>query len=192
MPDIDKSKRIVLDASDNAFHAFGYSYIFEKRIAKYLKYISAIKFIGLAIPIVIGTIVLGYGGNSVATIIAIAIGTPILIIQITLSLLSLIYNWDDELAYAYEAKHDFINLYADFKELYKNPDSEISQLDKQYSILNTKYTLRRQQNSKHKISDKELRIGMRYSLREHQKQCSGCKKAPTDMTSTECGVCGNF
>lgn len=192
MTDLEKIDKIKLEASDKSFHAFGYSYVFNERIKWYLWYINALRFLGIMVPVSIGAIVLGYGLESNILPIAITIGLPIVIIQLIISVFSIVYKWDDELAYSFEAGNDYSNLYDEYSKLYKFPDSDLGKLEKQFEILNTKEKSREQQNSKHNIKDKERRIGMRYSLREHKKECAGCQKTPTNMTATECGVCGNF
>jgi mobilome CxxCx(11)CxxC protein len=185
-------EKIILEASDKAFHAFGFSYIFENRIKWYLKSINALKFSGIIVPLIIGSIALSYTQNPDVLIIAIIIGTPIIIIQLIISALSIVYKWDDELAYAFEANNDYNTLYDEYTILYKFPDLEITELERKYDVLLAKSKARELQNSKHKLSEKELRKGMRYSLREHKKECIGCKQTPIGMTSTICEVCGNF
>jgi len=192
MPESEKTEKIKLDSSDKSFHTFGYSHIFEKRIKWYLKYITALKFFGIIVPLAIGAIALGYGANNNVLIYAIVIGTPIIIIQLIISTLSIVYKWDDELSYSFEASNDYNNLYDEFRKLYNFSGQSSAELEKKYEVLSTKLNIREQQNSRHKITEKELRTGMRYSLREHKKECAGCNKTPTDMTPSKCGVCGNF
>ena len=192
MTENEKIEKIKLDSSDKSFHCFGYGYIFQKRIKWYLRYINALKFFGIIVPLIIGAIALGYGVNNNILIYAIIIGTPFIILQLVISTLSIVYKWDDELAYSFEASNDYNYLYDEFRKLFNYPTQNSSQLENRFDILITKLNSREQQNSKHKITEKELRIGMRYSLREHKKECAGCQKIPTDMTSTECGVCGKF
>jgi mobilome CxxCx(11)CxxC protein len=192
MTENEKIEKIKLDSSDKSFHSFGYSYIFQKRIKCYLRYINALKFFGIIVPLIIGAIALGYGANSNILIYAIIIGSPFIILQLVISTLSIVYKWDDELAYSFEASNDYNYLYDEFRKLFSYPTQSSTNLENKFDILITKLNSREQQNSKHKITEKELRTGMRYSLREHKKECAGCKKTPTDMTSTKCGVCGNF
>jgi mobilome CxxCx(11)CxxC protein len=192
MSEKEKIEKIKLDSSNKSFHAFGYSYIFQKRIKWYLKYINALKFFGIIVPLTIGAIALGYGTSNNILIYAIFIGTPLIILQLIISVLSIVYKWDDELTYSFEASNDYNQLYDEFRKLFNFPSLLLSEIEKKYEVLITKLNSREQQNSKHEITEKELRTGMRYSLREHKKECVGCEKTPTDMTSTECGVCGNF
>jgi mobilome CxxCx(11)CxxC protein len=192
MTDREKADKIKLESSDNAFHAFGYSYIFTKRIKLYLKYINILKFTGIIVPLTVGALAIGYELKYGILEISIAIAIPVTIIQLILSALSIVYKWDDELAYAFEANQDYNHLYDEYTKLYKFPPTNISNLEKQFEVLNTKAKNRENQDLKHDITGKEMRIGMRYSLREHKKECAGCKQIPTSMENVKCGVCGNF
>jgi mobilome CxxCx(11)CxxC protein len=192
MTDQEKTDKIKLESSDKAFHAFGYSYIFTKRIKWYLRYINALKFFGIIVPLTVGALAIGYEFKHDILVISIGIAIPATILQLILSTLSIVYKWDDELAYAFEANQDYNHLYDDYTKLYKFPPLSIIELEKQFEVLNAKQKNRETQDSKHDLTEKELRMGMRYSLREHKKECAGCKLVPTTMEATKCGVCGNF
>jgi len=192
MTDQERIDKIKLESSDTAFHAFGYSYIFTKRIKWYLKYINALKFFGIIVPLTGGALAIGYEFKHGILVIAIVVAIPLTIIQLVISTLSIVYKWDDELAYAFEANQDYNHLYDDYTKLYKFPSLNLNDMEKQFAVLNTKSKNRETQDSKHDITERELRMGMRYSLREHKKDCAGCNIVPTSMKSTDCGVCGNF
>lgn len=192
MTDQEKADKIKLESSDKAFHAFGYSYIFNRRIKWYLRYINALKFFGIVVPVTIGALAIGYKFVNDILVISIAIAIPATILQLILSTLSIVYKWDDELAYAFETNIDYNHLYDDYTNLYKFSPSDINELEKRFEVLNAKNKNRETHDSKHNITEKELRRGMRYSLREHKKECAGCKLIPTTMEATKCGVCGKF
>ena len=192
MTDTEKADKIKLESSDAAFHSFGYSYIFTKRIKWYLRYINALKFFGIIVPLTVGALAIGYEFKHDILVISIAIAIPVTILQLILSTLSIVYKWDDELAYAFEANQDYNHLYDDYTKLYKFPPSSMTELEKQFEVLNAKRKNRETQDSKHDLTDKELRMGMRYSLREPNKECACCKPFPTTMDATKCGSCGNF
>ena len=185
-------EKIILESSDKAFHSYGFSYIFERRISYYLKFINLLKFFGIIVPLVIGAIALGYAQYPKVLIIAVIIGTPLLIIQLVISAISLVYKWDDELAYAFEANNEYNTLYDEYIKLFKFTDKDNTILEKKFEVLLARSKARELQNSKHKLSEKELRKGMRFSLREHKKECYGCGQIPLDMYSTNCGICGKF
>jgi mobilome CxxCx(11)CxxC protein len=185
-------KKIKSDSSDKSITIFGYSYIFEKRIQWYLTCINYLKFSGIILPLIIVAIALSYGPNNDALFYASIVGTPLIILQLIISILSIMYKWDEELAYSFEAISDCKILYDEFLNLVKYPIQSSSELAKKFEVLNAKLSSREQQNLNHKITEKELRRGRRYSLKKHLQKCTSCKKIPTDMNSTQCEVCGNF
>ena len=140
----------------------------------------------------IGAIALGYTQYPKVLTISIIIGTPLLIVQLIISAISLVYKWDDELAYAFEANNEYNTLYDEFIKLFKFTDTDNTILEKKYEVLFARLKARELQNIKHKLTEKELRKGMRFSLREHKKECYGCGQIPLDMYSTNCGICGKF
>lgn len=178
---------------DTAFHSFGYSYIFEQRIKKYSGYNKKLKFYALVFPALVGLIAFGYKAEyPVVLDIAIIIAIPLTIIQFIFALLAITQEWDNELLYSIEAAIDYNHLYGEFKRLAEFPPVTFEEFDQRFGILNTKYAFRSQQNSKHEVKEKELRKGMKYSLREFKKECIECKIIPTSMESTSCSVCGKY
>lgn len=114
------------------------------------------------------------------------------LLQLVFSVIAVAFKWDDELAYAFEASQDLSVISDGFKKLGKFPPEQYNELESEYELLNTRYKSRAQQSSKHNVNEWELRLGMRFGLREFQKECISCKKTPTDMDSTDCGVCGRY
>ncbi|WPU99326.1 mobilome CxxCx(11)CxxC protein [Mucilaginibacter sp. cycad4] len=192
MTDLELYDAIRLECHDKAFHCFGYSYIFEKRANLFRKVVYLIKALGILVPALIGATVLGYGIHNSTLIWIVYIAIPVMIIQFIFSLITILYKWDDELSYAYEAKVSYDNLYSKYKKLGKTPPLKYLDLKREYDLIELEKTLRNQQDSQHGIKDWELRRGMRYSLREHKEKCHGCEIMPLSIISTDCYVCGNF
>src|SRR5690606_11440001 len=117
---------------------------------------------------------------------------PLTIFQLIVSVFALVNNWSDNLSYSLEATNEYGNLSEDFKKLGKNPPNKTQELKHQLEILETKYNARSDQDSKYGLKERELRKGMRFSLREFQRPCMGCKNAPLSVESTDCEVCGKF
>ena len=110
--------KIILDCSDNSFHCFGYSYLFDKRAQRFRKKIKLLQVFGIAIPATVGATAVGYGYNNEILKFVLFLAAPLLIIQFTISIIAIIYEWDTELSYAFEATQDYDNLYDKFKKLY--------------------------------------------------------------------------
>jgi mobilome CxxCx(11)CxxC protein len=188
----EKYDKLRIECWEKSYHSFGKEYLFDKRSQLFSKRINLLKVFGIVIPAGIGSVVLGYElPNDIYTLIK-GIAAFLLIIQFIFSIFAIVFKWDDELAYSYEAAQDYVYLYDVFNKLAKFPPPEFSELEKKFDIINTQYKRREQQDNKHDIKESELRKGMRYSLREHKIACYGCKEIPLSMKSTDCDICGKF
>jgi mobilome CxxCx(11)CxxC protein len=177
---------------DNSLHSFGHGYIFDKRAQRYGRYVNWLKVFGLLVPAIIGATAIGYGYNNVILKDAIILAIPITIVQFIFSVLAVIYKWDDELSYSFEASQAYNNFWDKFKKLGEIPPKEYGELERRYDLLNVEVISRNQQDTKHNIKEWELRKGMRAALREFQRNCVGCNEIPQSMESKNCNVCGNF
>ena len=146
---------------NNALHTFGKAYIFSKRARRYGFLVNLLKVFGIIVPVAVGATALGYGFQSSALQYAIALAIPSSIAQLVISVFAIIYKWDDELAYSYEASTDYNNLSEEFKILGNVPSGDLQRLFNEVKIANTKQRLRNEQDSKHNIYERELRMGMR-------------------------------
>ena len=177
---------------DTSFHSFAFGYVFDKRSQRFGKRINWLKVFGLLVPAIVGSTVIAYGLKNVILPYMIDAAVLISVIQFTFSVLAIIYKWDDELSYAFEASQSYNTLWDRFRKLGETPPEDIKELERQYDLLKVEYISRNQQDTKHNIHEWEVRKGHRASLREFQKVCVGCGKTPTSIKSTNCDVCGNF
>lgn len=180
-----------LQCHENKLHCYGKSYIYGGRVNKYERRLRIISFIGIIIPLMFGGYVLTYGTNSISNT-SISIAGAILLIQLFFSVLSLVFKWDDELAYSLEATRDHNLLSQDFKNLGQFSPVNIDDFMSRYNILNEKLKSRNEQDIKHDLSDKERIKGMRWTLREFSKPCIVCLSIPYEMKKTDCPVCGKY
>ena len=187
-----EEKNLRNEAWEKAIHSFGKSYIFGKRAVFYNRWIRFLTILGIVVPVTIGATASGYGFDSEILKQTIKISIPLTIFQLIISVFSIVNSWSENLSYSLEATNDYGNLSEDFKKLGKNPPKKIGKLKHQLEILETKYYSRSDQDSKLNLKDRELRKGMRYALREFQRECVGCEKKPLSMESTNCEVCGKF
>lgn len=177
---------------NNAITSFGIAYIFDKKAQRHGFYTNMLKVFGIVVPVAVGATALGYGLDSGVLKAMIALAIPLSIIQLIFSVFAVVHKWDDELAYAYESSQDLSLLSESFKKLGNLPPDNFKELDEKFEILNTRLKARTQQNSKHTLKEWELRMGMRYALREFQRKCVGCGEIPVSMISTNCDICGKF
>jgi mobilome CxxCx(11)CxxC protein len=177
---------------DNSFHNLGTSYIFQERVKCYKILIKIITILGLAVPLILGGIVLSYGNKSIVLLIALLIAAPLSILQIALSGISLALGWDDKLAISLESQTDNRIIGEEFEKLAKFPPNNIDEFRMQFEIIKIKDQSRKNQDDKISFSNREIRKGMRYALWIRQKECATCKIIPVAMTPTNCKTCGNF
>ncbi|MFN8337183.1 MAG: mobilome CxxCx(11)CxxC protein [Cyclobacteriaceae bacterium] len=187
-----KFTKLRQDCWDNSLHSFGTSYIFNKRAVRYSGQLTFLKIFGIVVPVTVGATASGYGFDSALLKSTVAISIPLSIVQVIYSIFAFGYKWDDNLAYAYESVIDHNNLSEEFKKLAKRPPSNYSEFHHDFSILDTKLKSRVEQDAKHSLTERELRMGMRFALREFKRPCYGCKHIPISMNSTTCPVCGKF
>jgi len=188
----EKEGKLRKTAWDNSFHSFGMGYIFNKRAQRYSMYVNLLKVFGIVTPVAVGATAMGYGFDSEILKLSVTIAIPLSIIQLVFSVLAVVFKWDQELAYAYEASQDHSLISEEFKKLGNIPQDNLNILEKNIEVLEARYLSRNGQDAKHSIKEWELRKGMRYALREFQKECVACKCKPHSMESTYCDVCGKF
>lgn len=184
----DKLRR----CANEALKSHGTAYIFEKRAAKIRLKIMVLSFLGIAGPASVGAIISTYSLDDDTTKIVLFVAGTIAIVQLLLSVWSLVSGWNDKLAYYLESKSSNYNLSSQYQKLSHNSSISKQGFNSELKILDREAELRAALDNNHDISDKEKRMGMRYGLRKYQRPCAGCNKVPTDMKSTSCGVCGNI
>ncbi|WCM43607.1 hypothetical protein MG290_14775 (plasmid) [Flavobacterium sp. CBA20B-1] len=177
---------------NNSIQCFGKSYIFNKRAQFYSKWNRFLAILGIVVPLTVGATASGFGFESEILKNTIAISIPLSIIQLVISAFALVNNWNDYLSYSLEAVNDYNSLSDDFKKLGKNSPSNFGDFSKSFEILETRLKYRNESDSKYSFSERELRKGMRYALREFQRKCVGCQEVPLSMLSTPCEICGKF
>ena len=187
-----KEEQIRQECWDKALHSLGTSYVFSLKANTYKRGIRIITALGVIAPLLLGATAAAFGLNSNLTTLALVITAPITIFQIVISGISLVYKWDDQLAYSLESQTDNRIISDQFQNLGKYSATTITELEKQFEILKARDNARTVQDEKIKFSDKENRKGMRYALMILQRACVKCKEVPTSMTETKCDICGKF
>ncbi len=176
---------------DKALKSFGYSYIFSEKAKFYSRNMTYITTLGILVPFSVGAIAVGYGITSVLKY-ALLLAAPLGVLQLLLSVLAVTFKWEGKLSYAYEATKDHAILSEEFRKIADRPPSDYSEFTRQFDLIETKLIARLNQDANYTIKEKENRKGMRYGLRQFQRECVGCKKTPLSMESTDCNVCGKF
>ena len=187
-----KEEQIKIDCWDKSLHALGTSYVFSQKLKDYKTGIRIITVLVLVVPILLGGTVMAYGKDSCLLDILIAITAPVVVIHLVLAIISLIYKWDDKLAYSLESQTDNRIISEEYENLAKFLPTNINELEKRFEIIKTKDNARATQDEKISFSVKDNRKGMRYALWIRQKECATCKKIPPSMKPTDCETCGKI
>jgi mobilome CxxCx(11)CxxC protein len=192
MPEEDLYEKLRREIHNKSYDCDANRYIFEKRAERLKKRVTLIKALGALVPVIVGLTALGYGANNVFVKNLIVIAIPISILQFIISFWAIIYKWDDELSYSYEAIQAYNPLFTRYHNLAAYPPKSFKDLKGEFDLIDRELTLRVQQDTSHNIKNWERRMGMRYSLREHQCKCVGCNIIPLSLESTGCDVCGKY
>jgi len=177
---------------DEAVYCFGTAYVFERRSKAYKRLLQWLTFLGLAVPLAVGGIVMSFGVDLPYTAWIITVASILGLAQLILSLWSLVAKWDDMFAYSVESCSDNYRLSDLFKNLaqFENPNSPEHM--NRYELLQSENRMRSGRDNQQTLSDREKRTGLRAALRQFQRTCVACKAVPMSMKPSKCDVCGNF
>lgn len=153
----DATDRTCSDCWDRALYACGTGELFLKRSRRYTKWLQALSFFGIIVPLLIGGVVLGFGtqGSYLSTLIALAAAAGVL--QLAFSALSIVYNWPDSLQYALESAAENFDLSVKFKELGQQCQAPPDDLEIRFAALKAKDDSRRMADAKRAVTPKEMR-----------------------------------
>lgn len=178
--------------ADSALECYGTAYIFERRAAKIRTKIKVLTFLGIAGPASVGAIIGTYNIDTNQLKILLLISGIIAIPQFVCSIWSVVSGWDRNLSYSLESKAANYRLASQFDRLGKTGSMSPNEFDIEFQLIGREEEFRKNQDNQHDISESEKRMGMRYGLRQYQRNCAGCKRIPNSMKSTNCGICGKF
>jgi mobilome CxxCx(11)CxxC protein len=189
----DERSKIQLDSWNNAVYAFGTADIFERRTRLFQRKLQWLGYIGLAGPLLVGLLALGFGATSYSVKSIIPIAIVVGIAQVLISAWSLVSDWTGNLAYARESATANAELAARYQQLARSaPEYRHTDLRHKFDLLFVEDSARRQRDLGRSITDCERRRGLRAGMRQFERECSACRQVPVSMTPTQCEVCGNF
>ena len=188
----DERENIRSSCWDEAVHCFGTAQIFSDRTAWYRKWLRLLTLLGILVPVVVGGVMLSFGAGDRFMPYILAVAGALGLVQLVGSVLSLVYKWDDELAYSTEAAADNGRLVDAFGNLAEHPPKKQGELKARYEILRTESRIRSEQDNKRVVSGEEKKKGMRAALRQYRRACVECGEVPGSMEASDCPVCGQF
>lgn len=172
---------------DKAFYAFGTTKIFESRTRRLETYRNWITYLGIIVPLLVGSVVLSFGKEWLPVVLVPAgiVGA----IQLALSAWSLVAKWDDRYSYALGAMQSQTQLFNKWERLAKRQPADIEQLA---SDLDAEDQRQERADIAQNIKDQERRYAMHATLYHFGNACQGCGVKPISMKPTKCDTCGNF
>lgn len=177
---------------NQALRCFGTAYVFEQRANRLRRNLRLLTFLGIAVPLSIGSIILSFGAN-ISILPYILVGAGLLsCAQLIGSAWSLSAKWDDGLAYAIRSNSTNKNLALRYRDLGTTPPQDAHTLDLQYQLLQSEYRRQSDDDETKGVTESEKRMAMRAGLREFRRSCNTCGIIPTSMIASNCDTCGQF
>lgn len=180
------------DTWNRATEASGTAYIFEVRARRLRISLNRLTFVGIAAPLLVGLIVLGYGtkfkdfGWLVG--IAIAVGCA----QVVWFTWSVVAGWANRYDDANRAIVKNRELAEKFASLARHPPATVADYRHELQLLDAADAAQRSRDLLQGITEAEKRMGMRAALLQYERKCRSCYWQPKTMIPTDCGLCGDF
>lgn len=172
---------------EKAFYAYGTARIFAERARILECGRNGITYLGIVLPVLVGGVALSFDTKYLPFVIIPAGFLGLL--QLALSVWSLVAKWDDRHLYAVSAMLAQTKLFNAWESLSKRPPID---LDAKVSALDIDDQRQEQSDLAQNISLKEKRYAMRASLYHFGQKCLRCTEVPTSMKAGNCDTCGNF
>jgi mobilome CxxCx(11)CxxC protein len=173
-------------AWNKALESSGTAYIFEVRARRLGKRLNYLNFLGLAVPLNVGAVVLAYGTK------AIPICSAIGVFQLVVFGWSLVAKWVDRYQHSVQALVSNRSLAQKYESLAKEEPAGLLDYRHRLDVLDATDSAQRAEDYQQEIREAETRMGMHAGLRQYERECAGCHITPIRMEPTECGVCGDF
>jgi mobilome CxxCx(11)CxxC protein len=183
---------ILRSCFDKALYALATARVFSIRASEKDAWLKANTCLGILLPSFVGGIVLTYGKDVEKLDKVIWIVGALGIIQLILSIIAVVFAWEESKNYYIESSISNRNLFESFQDLVKLAPQSDETLKIEYDKLVMRESLRNDLDDKYPFTLKEERKGMRYALRYFQRHCATCNEVPITMKPTNCDTCGNF
>jgi len=174
---------------DRAFYAYGTYRIFEQRALGLRWKRNAITFLGILVPVVVGSLILSFGTMPKILPYILALAGIVGTVQLVMSVWSLVARWDEQHSYATSAMLANTRLFNSWEKLANSAPNISPQM---HAELEAEDGRQEQADLAQHITPKEKRFAMRASLQHMGLPCATCGIKPTSMEPSSCDICGNF
>jgi len=187
----DEANTVRTKCWDGALHAYGTSFMFQRRARILGQRLNVLTYIGFLVPVIIGGLVLAYGHfKSLPTVIAIA--SAFALAQTVVSLWSVVGGWVAGYSYSATSAADNARLAKRYEDLAVLPPDDLTLFRHEYEKILIRDESRQEQDYQQGVNEAEKRRGLRAAFRQYERECPGCGKQPISMEPTDCDICGNF
>ena len=171
---------------------FATARIFERRASRYRRSVDTLSYMGIGVPAIFGAMVLAWG-KAVLTNHYLMFAIAVLgIIQVALSVASIIRGWAGEYAYSNKSAAANYQLSDEFKYLAQSASGQNVSITQEFQKLVIRDQSQTQSDTERHVTQKEKSWGHRHALRQFQRSCAGCNHVPKNMDPTDCSQCGDF
>lgn len=173
--------------------AFGTAKIFERKKNVLNLPRMLLTFLGIAVPLIVGSVALSFGLDSKIFPILLSILGGVSVLQITTALWSLVSKWDDKYIYYNESQKENTAIYNEAKKA--KEDVNADNIEKFKLILRdikNKAENRERLDLDHNISEEEKRYATRARNLYYRSKCHICEEVPQNMIPGKCDGCGNY
>lgn len=178
------------DCWNGALHTYGTSAVFQRRAIGLRQKLRILNYIGIAVPLLVGGLVVSYGAVKILPII-IGVASAIGLVQLAVNAWAMTAGWVEAYSYAVGSVTENDSLANRYQDLAKNPPL-LDEMRQRYDKLQHEDGVRRSRDNEQGVTAAEKRYGMRAALRKYQRKCSACTQVPTTMKPGNCGVCGDY
>jgi mobilome CxxCx(11)CxxC protein len=170
-------RRLNHEASTKAVEAYGTARLFEKRALWYRKLNKIRDVLGIGVPAMVGIIVgsFSFAPHYIEYILTAA--GLFAVCQLSLSVLSIVYMWDEGYSYARESLADN-NRIRNRLEFILRGGTSLENRQALMDELRHNIEAREKEDEAQGLSDHEKCYGRRQGLAQYGKECNVCKKVP--------------
>jgi mobilome CxxCx(11)CxxC protein len=185
---------LAVECHKRARDACGTAEILETRATTAKRRLQMLTFIGLAVPLFIGLLVIAYGFSSSVRDTLIGIGSGVLVLQGAISLWALVAKWDNSCADSTRSAMANRRLFQAFERLLIDTPSDEVEFRRQVDLLVAEdNAVRDADYARGEWSEAERRLGARAAYFRLNKPCPKCGDVPRTLTcDSDCGVCGGY
>lgn len=184
-----------IEAARRGQDATGTAYIFEVRADRLRKRLSRLNFFGLAVPLIVGLVAIGFGVKFKALGAIIVVAIVLSGAQVVVFAWSLVTQWVDKYERYLQASVANRSIAESYQALVRQGPVDIADYRQRLEVLDTKDQAQRNSDYREGITDAEKHMGMRATLIHYTKECSRCGLVPDNMKppkKDKCVVCGDF